>query len=123
MRILQGFIEGIAMIFDIAAAPAAEGCAFILAAAAGGPAVACGAPCQSGSSYCAPHHALCHISGGSVAEARRLREIEALARAIGGRRGEAGRRPPERFLRRLERRVQVFACPKCSRFVLGAADD
>src|SRR5579864_5068261 len=111
------------MIFDIAAGPAEEGCAFILALAQGGPAIACGARRQKGSSYCAPHHALCHVCGGGTAQARRLREMETLALVVGGRRGEAARQPPERFLRRLERRVRVFSRLKCSRYVHSVADD
>lgn len=45
---------------------------------------ACGAPRKDGfRSYCAEHHALCHLTPAQVEE--REREIEALARAVGGR--------------------------------------
>jgi hypothetical protein len=77
----------------------------------------CGQPCRAGSSYCAAHHALCHIAGGSASECLKLRETEALARAVGGRRGRPGRRPPDRFLRRLELTAQVFLRQDSSRFV------
>lgn len=78
-----------------------EGCAFPLET---GPAhKTCGAPCRAGSVYCAEHHALCHVQSGSAAERRRLRETEALAAAVGGRRGPIAMRPSERSLRRLER--------------------
>ena len=111
------------MIFDITAAPAKEGCAFILASAKAGPAIACGARRQKGSSYCAPHHAICHISGGSVAEARRLREMGALALVVGGRRGEVAGQPPDRFLRRLERQARVFSRLQRSLYVQGFHDE
>lgn len=68
----------------------------------------CGAELQPGSSYCAGHHALCHVAGGTAAEARRLREVEALARAVGGRRGNGGPEPSQRFLRKLEHAVRTF---------------
>ena len=70
---------------------------------------ACGEPCRRGSSYCAVHHALCHIPGGSAAERRRLREAEALAKAVGGRRGRTAKQPPANFLRRLERAARGFS--------------
>ena len=90
-----------------------EGCAY-LEDGAGGP---CGALCRLGSSYCPAHHALCHIRGGSPAERRLLRETEALAKAVGGRRGRPGRRPPDSFLRRLEQVTRASARAVCSCYV------
>lgn len=90
------------------------GCAFILDREG-----ACGEPQRPGSSYCARHHALCHISEGSSGERQRLKEAEALASAVGGRRGRAARTPPDRFLRRLEKIARGFARPDCSRIVRG----
>jgi len=97
------------------------GCAYILddVDVSWASATRCAAPRQRGSSYCARHHALCHVADGSIAEARRLRETEMLASAIGGRLGRAGRAPPERFLRRLERVTGGFSRPECSRIVRG----
>jgi len=89
-----------------------DGCAFILEGSG-----RCGAARQRGSSYCAPHHALCHIPGGSRRERRRLGEAEALAAAIGGKAGRAATRPSERFLRRLERAARGFLRPGRSRIV------
>jgi hypothetical protein len=62
----------------------------------------CGAARQASSSYCAYHHSLCYIVSGSTAEDERLREVEALASAVGGRSGRRGTRPSRQFLRRLE---------------------
>lgn len=70
---------------------------------------ACGARRQPGSSYCAAHHALCRLAPGSLAEARRLRELDALADMAGGRQGRPEPEPPDRFLRRLERAARVLA--------------
>jgi hypothetical protein len=78
----------------------------------------CGAVCQPDSPYCPKHHARCHLPEGSAAERQRLREIEALAAAVGGKRGRAARRPPLRLLRRLDRVVRDVSCLKCSRIVL-----
>jgi len=50
---------------------------------------------------------------------RRLREADALAQAVGGRRGRAARMPPDRFLRRLERAAQGFLRHDSSCFVRG----
>jgi hypothetical protein len=69
----------------------------------------CGAVLRPGSSYCPEHHALCHLAGGTRAEARRLREVEALAAAVGGRRGSDGKGPSRRFLEKLEQVVQIFS--------------
>lgn len=70
---------------------------------------ACGAPRRRASSYCARHHALCHVRCGTIAEKTRLREVEALANAVGGRRARDGGEPSFRFLRRLEHAVRDFS--------------
>src|SRR5271165_2680239 len=62
----------------------------------------CGMPRRRGSSYCAHHHALCHVPSGTSQEVRRLREVEALANAVGGGRGSDGGAPSRHFLKRLE---------------------
>lgn len=69
----------------------------------------CATERRPGSSYCPEHHALCHIAGGTSAEVRRLREVEALATAVGGRRGNDGAGPSRRFLKKLEQAVQPFS--------------
>jgi len=69
----------------------------------------CGAVQRPGSSYCPPHHALCHVAGGTRAEARRLREVEALASAVGGRRGNGGAGPSRHFLKKLEQAVRALS--------------
>jgi hypothetical protein len=92
-----------------------EGCAFILEG--GG---SCGAACKPGSSYCDHHHRLCYLSGGSLSERRRLRETEALATAVGGRRGRATRLPPDPLLRRLENIARGFSRPNRSCIVRGS---
>ena len=89
-----------------------EGCAFILDG--GG---SCGEKRRRGSVYCAHHHALCHVPEGSSGQRRQLKETEALASAVGGRRGRTARVPPDRFLRRLENVTRGLARPKCSRIV------
>src|SRR3954463_5199907 len=61
----------------------------------------CAAPPRPGSAYCHAHHAVCHLSSDSLAEERKLKEIEALAEAVGGKSGRPGRRPPPRFLQRM----------------------
>jgi hypothetical protein len=86
---------------------AEDGCAFVLSE--GSEPRTCGAPRCHRSSYCSPHHLLCHIASGSVGETRRLREVEALASAVGGRRGRDGAGPSTRFLERLEQAVRVFS--------------
>jgi len=84
-----------------------SGCGFILDD--GGPRRCCGAECRPGSAYCPEHHALCHVAGGSTAETRRLREVEALATAVGGRRGSNGMAPSRRFLSKLEHTIREFS--------------
>jgi hypothetical protein len=86
------------------------GCAFVLDGADGEAArVLCGAPLQPGSAYCHPHHALCHLPAGSLAERRQLREIAALAKAVGGKQGQAGSAPSAVWLRRLKRIERAFS--------------
>jgi hypothetical protein len=105
-------------------APAEAGGATGAAAAVGANPVSghgasfCNAPCQPGSPYCPEHHALCHLAAGSAAEARQLREIEALAQAVGGKQGRRERLPPKNLLRQLERVERVFSRPNRSRIVL-----
>src|SRR5438552_247358 len=62
----------------------------------------CGVPRRPSSSYCPYHHSLCYIVTGSKAETKRLREVEVLASAVGGRRAQQGPGPSRRFLERLE---------------------
>lgn len=68
----------------------------------------CDSPRRRGSPYCPCHHALCHIRSGTNEEVTRLREVEALANAVGGRRARDSSEPPGRFLRRLERAARDF---------------
>ncbi|MGH7044958.1 MAG: hypothetical protein ACREE2_01040 [Stellaceae bacterium] len=84
-----------------------SGCGFIFDD--GGSRRCCGAERRPGSPYCPEHHALCHVAGGSMAETRRLREVEALATAVGGRRGNNGTAPSQRFLNRLRHAVREFS--------------
>src|SRR5829696_7017786 len=81
----------------------------------------CDAPRRPGSAYCAPHHASCHFASGSAAELRRLRVIEALADAAGGRLGRIAREPPPEVLRRIERLAASLRSNR-SRIVLKGAD-
>ena len=89
-----------------------EGCAYILETN-----LRCGKGRWRRSSYCRHHHALCHLPEGSERKRRRLRIDEALAAAVGGKRGREDRVPPEPFLRRLESIVRRFSRPDCSRIV------
>ena len=90
--------------------PGNAGCAFVLDGADGEAApVLCGAPLRSGSAYCQSHHALCHLPAGSAAEGRQLREIAALAKAVGGKQGRAASAPPAMLLRRLTRIERAFS--------------
>jgi hypothetical protein len=101
-----------------------RGCAFVLDDAAGdtghGPAgvSSCNAPRQPGSPYCPRHHASCHLANGSAAEGQRLREIEALAKAVGGTQGRAARHPSARLLRRFDRLARAFPPSKSALIVL-----
>jgi hypothetical protein len=75
----------------------------------------CGTAPRAGSPYCEDHHRRCHLADGSPGEQRRLKETEALAVAVGGKRGRPGRQPPDRFLRRLESVARAaFSRPKRS---------
>jgi hypothetical protein len=74
----------------------------------------CGAPLKAASPYCPNHHAICHVAYGSEAESDHLREVEAIAKAVGGRRSRYGIRPSSRFLRRIERAARGFSGPNCS---------
>src|SRR5215469_177551 len=67
----------------------------------------CGAPRKRASSYCLHHHSLCRIACGTKAETDRLREVEALATAVGGRRARRRAEPSRQFLNRLEQAVRV----------------
>src|SRR3954454_14506505 len=102
-----------------------DGCAFVLdrhASATAGGATAgrscCGAPRRVGSVYCHEHHALCYLPSRSLAEWRKLNEIEALAEAVGGRSGRPARRPPPRFMQRMNQISRTALRPKCSCIVL-----
>jgi hypothetical protein len=83
------------------------GCAYVLDEPTGSR--TCGARRQPTSSYCTRHHALCYIACGSRAEIKRLREVEALASAVGGRRAPQGLGPSRQFLKRLEDAVRDFS--------------
>ena len=89
-----------------------EGCAFMLENKD-----TCRVVRRKGSPYCEHHHALCHIAGGSAGERRRLQETEALANAVGGRRGRVARVPPDPVLRRLENIARSSMRPNRSRIV------
>jgi hypothetical protein len=80
------------------------GCAYIIGESGGGR--PCGAARRPSSSYCPQHHSLCHIVCGSKAEIDRLREVEALASAVGGRRARQRTAPTSHFLKRLEEAVR-----------------
>lgn len=102
-----------------------DGCAFVLdrdTSAIPGRATAgrrrCGAPRRIGSVYCHEHHALCYLPPHSLAERRKLNEIDALAEAIGGRSGRSARQPPPRFMQRMNQVSRAALRPKCSRIVL-----
>src|SRR5260370_18440971 len=71
---------------------------------------ACGATRRPSSSYCQHHHSLCHIICGSKAETDRLREVDALASAVGGRRARQRAAPTRQFLKRLEQTVRQLFC-------------
>jgi hypothetical protein len=78
-----------------------DGCAYILEGSGSGRQT-CGATPRLSSPYCTSHHVLCYIVGGSKAETDRLREVEALASAVGGRRARQRAQPTRTFLKRLE---------------------
>lgn len=99
------------------------GCAFIVDGSSEG--ARCNAPRRRSSPYCPAHHARCHLAAGSGAERRQLREIEALAKAVGGKRAgpaeQFGGQPPEAVLRRLDRAARAVPRPNSSRFVRNNA--
>jgi hypothetical protein len=101
-----------------------RGCAFVIDGAEADPVRTrfCAAPRQPGSAYCPSHHARCRLPGGSAAEKQQLREIEALASAVGGKQGRASRQPSPRLLRRLDRIAAAVSRLDCSCFVPGEAD-
>jgi len=80
------------------------GCAYVLEEPDGWH--RCGAIRKLSSSYCPHHHALCHIAYGTKAETDHLREVEALASAVGGRRARQRAEPTRQFLKRLEQVVR-----------------
>ena len=84
-----------------------DGCAYVLDEANGRR--VCGAPRRQASSYCPRHHAVCHISSGTNAEAARRREVKALASAVGGRRARRQAEPSRQFLKRLEQAIRSFS--------------
>jgi hypothetical protein len=100
------------------------GCAFVLdgVGRCSGLVNFCNEPRQPGSAYCPRHHASCYLANGSDAERRQLREIEALAKAVGGKQGRAARSPPAPLLRRLDRVARVLSRAKGSSFVPEDAD-
>jgi hypothetical protein len=82
-----------------------DGCAYIIGES--GSHRICGAPRRPVSSYCPQHHARCHLANGSAAEAHRIREVEAIASAVGGRRSRNRGGPSRQFLKRLEDSVSI----------------
>jgi hypothetical protein len=79
-----------------------SGCRFVVGPREGGDQHQCGAPQTVASSYCAEHHALCHIAPGSKAERRLISRIEKIGFLLGGRRVPLGHAPSPSFIRRLE---------------------
>ena len=84
-----------------------NGCAYIVGESGCGRQT-CGAARRVSSSYCPHHHSLCYVVGGSKAETDRLREVEVLASAVGGRRARQRAQPTRQFLKRLEQAVREF---------------
>jgi hypothetical protein len=82
-----------------------DGCVYIIEES--GSHRICGTPRRPVSSYCPQHHALCHLANGSAAEANRIREVEAIASAVGGRRSRNRGGPSRQFLKRLEDTVST----------------
>jgi hypothetical protein len=85
----------------------APGCAYMIDGPDGRH--VCSATRQPSSSYCPHHHSLCYIVSGSEAETDRLREVEALASAVGGRRARRRKAPSRLFLNKLEHVVRDFS--------------
>jgi hypothetical protein len=69
----------------------------------------CGITRRPSSSYCPHHHSVCYVVCGSEAEVDRLREVEALASAVGGRRARQRAAPTRQFLKRLEQAVRELS--------------
>jgi hypothetical protein len=90
------------------------GCVFVVEADGQAGSRYCGAPRRPGSAYCPEHHDRCRLPEGSKGARRRLREIEALAEAVGGKIRSAARQPSDAELDRLER---VSLRPTRSRYV------
>jgi hypothetical protein len=90
---------------DPVASPTDDGCAYIIDEA--GARRSCGASRRPASAYCPQHHALCHLAYGSAAEADRIREVEAIASAVAGRRSRNRSGPSSHFLKRLERSIST----------------
>jgi len=96
-----------------------SGCAYLLDECEGRR--ICGAPRKAvspsrktASPYCPEHHALCHAACGSEAEADRLREVEAIAKVVGGRRSRDTAGPSRHFLKRLEEAARGSSWPNRS---------
>ena len=87
-----------------------SGCTYLVGEplGAGGRVRRCARPRQPGSVYCPRHHASCHLASGSPAERLRLRALEMIAGAVGGRCGRTDRQPPAGFLARLENLTRDF---------------
>ena len=90
------------------------GCAYILDECGGrrncgAPRKAVSASQKAASPYCPEHHLLCHVAYGSEAEADHLREVEAIAKVVGGRRSRYSVRPSGQFLKRLEQAARGFS--------------
>jgi hypothetical protein len=84
-----------------------DGCAYLIGES--GSHRICGAPRRPVSSYCPQHHALCHLANGSAAEADRIREVEAIASAVGGRRSRNCGGPSRQFIKRLEHSFSTYS--------------
>src|SRR5690242_7621585 len=94
------------------ASPTPDGCAYVVDAAASPATRFCNARRRPGSAYCPEHHTVCYLASGSTGERGRLREIEALASAVGGKRGRAAPEPPAPLLRRLERTASAASASR-----------
>jgi hypothetical protein len=96
-----------------------DGCVFVIDddRSNKGPARFCNKPCLPGSVYCQQHHSLCCLPKGSPEARQKLREIAALAKAIGGRQGSDAREPPVALLDRLDRLGSRASRAHRSRFV------
>ncbi|MBV9552548.1 MAG: hypothetical protein JO032_07145 [Alphaproteobacteria bacterium] len=77
----------------------------------------CGQPSRAKSAYCDRHHTLCHLTRGSRAERLRLRQDEALAEAVGGKRARSTRAPPDGYMQRMAQVERACARKNRSRIV------